>query len=92
MTVGNLQNGISKLINTATTTAVKATQGSMIGIFCTSSTAGTVAIYDDPSTTNNKVLDTTTLAAATYYPLPISMANGMTIVTGGTINIAVIYN
>lgn len=60
------------------------------GVFCSSSTSGTLTIYDDASTgTTTKMVDTFTLVAGQYFPLPFSATNGLNFVIGGTASITV---
>lgn len=66
--------------------------GILGGVFCSSSTAGTLTIYDDAATgTTTKIVDTFTLVAGTWYPLPLGVANGIYCVVGGTASITVAY-
>lgn len=63
---------------------------SIAGVFCSSSTSGTLTIYDDASTgTTTKVVDTFSLTAGTWYPLPFSVASGVNVVIGGTASVTV---
>lgn len=60
------------------------------GVFCSSSTAGTCTIYDDIATgTTTKIVDTFSLVAGTFYPLPFFAKNGVNVVIGGTAAITV---
>lgn len=62
--------------------------GIMAGVFCSSSTAGTLTIYDDAATgTTTKIVDTFTLVPGTWYPLPFAYANGLNLVLGGAASI-----
>lgn len=62
------------------------------GVFCSSSTAGTLAIYDDAAAgTTTKIVDTFTLVAGTWYPLPFAVAKGINLVIGGTAQITLAY-
>lgn len=55
------------------------------GVFCSSSTAGTLAVYDSSATgTAKKIVDTFTLVAGQYYKLPFYAADGLYFVVGGT--------
>jgi len=65
---------------------------SLLGIFASTSTVGTVTIYDSASnTTTAKVIDTVTLTAGTWYPMPISTTSGVYIVVGGTLSATVVF-
>lgn len=60
--------------------------GIMAGIFVSSTTAGTVTIYDDPATgTTTKIVDTVTLAVG-WNPMPFAFSKGLNIVVGGTLS------
>lgn len=64
----------------------------LLGIFVSSSTVGTVTIYDSATTTTTtKVVDTVTLTAGTWLPMPIGFASGVYIVVGGTLSATVVY-
>lgn len=64
----------------------------LLGIFVSASTSGTVTIYDSASTTTTtKVIDTVTLAAGTWYTMPIGFASGIYIVVSGTLSATVVY-
>ena len=90
MALGNLEVGIPKQITASGN--IKSGQGAMLGILCSASTAVTVAIYDDASTgTTTKLVDTVTLTAGQYLMMPLTFANGLNIVVGGTLSATVIY-
>lgn len=60
------------------------------GIFCSTSTAGTVTVYDDASTgTATKMVDTFSLVPGQYFPLPFGASAGLNVVIGGTASITV---
>jgi hypothetical protein len=64
----------------------------LLGILVSSSTVGTVTIYDSATTTTTtKVVDTVTLTAGTWLPMPIGFASGVYIVVGGTLSATVVY-
>lgn len=65
----------------------------LLGIFVSSSTVGTVTIYDSATTTTTtKVVDTTVaLTGGTWVPMPIAFASGIYIVVGGTLSATVVY-
>ena len=78
--------------NISVTSNVCAADGIMAGVFCSSSSSGTLAIYDDAATgTTTKIVDTFNLVAGTWYPLPFAVANGIYCVIGGTASITVGY-
>ena len=64
----------------------------LLGILVSGSTVGTVTIYDSATTTTTtKVVDTVTLTAGTWLPMPIAFASGIYIVVGGTLSATVVY-
>jgi hypothetical protein len=65
----------------------------LLGIFVSSSTAGTVTIYDSATTTTTvKVIDTTAaLTGSTWIPMPIAFASGVYVVVGGTLSATVVF-
>jgi nitrogenase subunit NifH len=65
----------------------------LLGIFVSSSTLGTVTIYDSATTTTStKVVDTTVaLTGGTWIPIPVAFASGIYIVVGGTLSATVVY-
>lgn len=66
--------------------------GIMSGVFCSSSSSGTLTIYDDAATgTTNKIVDTFPLVAGTFYPLPIAFSAGLNLVVGGTASFTLLY-
>lgn len=65
--------------------------GILGGIFVSSTTSGTVTIYDDPATgTATKIVDTVTLAVG-WNPMPFAFSKGLNIVVGGTLSATVGY-
>ncbi len=61
--------------------ATQAAQGRLLGIFCSSSSSGTVLIQDGAG---NTLVPVFTAVAATYYKLPLTAYNGLVITFGGT--------
>lgn len=79
------------LISGGTSTAIKTSQGVIGDVFFSSSTSGTVTIYDGLSATGTKIIDTFTGAAATKYEFRIGCATGIFIVTTGTLSATVLW-
>jgi hypothetical protein len=64
----------------------------LLGIFASSSTVGTVTVYDSATTTTAaKVIDTVTLTAGVWYPMPVAVASGLYIVVSGTLSATVVF-
>lgn len=79
------------------TTQIKSQPGKIKGIFVSSTTSGTLAVYDSEiGATTRPVITTFTPAAATMYNLSgddggISLSKGLYIVVANTISCTVIY-
>lgn len=70
----------------SSSTNVLASDGVLLGIFVSTSTSGTVTIYDSATTTTTtKLVDTTGTLSVGWYPIPITFTNGCYIVIGGTL-------
>lgn len=90
MAIGNLQAGAFRQL--AATANIKSSQGALLGFFVSSSTAGTIAIYDDTATgTTTKILDTFTPAGLGWFDLPAAFATGCYVVIGGTMQVTLVY-
>ena len=90
MAIPNLQIGQYK--NLTASANVKSTDGALIGVFCATSSSGTLSLYDSASTTTTTpIVATFNLTAATYYPIPVGYDLGLYAVIGGTANVTLIY-
>lgn len=71
-----------------TATANKATgPGTIVGIWVSATTSGTLALYDSATTaTTVKLMDTTTFSAVGFYPFPAKYGSGVYAVVGGTLS------
>ena len=79
------------ILTDAATYSLKASRGKLAKLIVSSvGTTWTIAIYDDPSTTNNQVYAYATADGKVNLDLQIPMANGITIVSGGTAGLATI--
>lgn len=75
--------------NIKATAAIAITPGiTLIGIFVSAASATpTITVYDDATGgTTNKIVDTFTPTAATFYPLYLNSVNGWTIAISGTVS------
>ena len=65
---------------------------SLLGIFVSSSSSGTITIYDSATTTTTtKVIDTVSVSAGTWYPIPVGTTAGIYIVVGGTLSATAVF-
>jgi hypothetical protein len=67
-------------------TFILATRGgaSLVSVFCSSSSSGTVTVYDAATGSGTPIVPVFTAAAATSYNLPAACGTGLTVVLGGT--------
>jgi hypothetical protein len=91
MAIGALNVGSPRLVTSSGN--VMPRPGALLGIFCSTSTGGTVAVYDDPSTgTATQIVGTITLASGTWYNLPMTFAQGCNLVVAGAAVITVVVS
>jgi hypothetical protein len=71
---------------------VKATDGELVGILVSTSTALTLKVWDSLSATGTAIVETTgTLSAGAYIPMPANFGTGCYVTIGGTGTITVFY-
>lgn len=59
--------------------------GYLLGIWCSSTSSGTIAVYDDAATgTTTNIIPTTTIAGVGWNPMPFQFQKGANVVIGGT--------
>lgn len=80
----------------AATNQVKVGAGKLFGIFVSSTTSGTLAVYDSAtaSTSDPKIANTITITAGTQYlsfPAGIWFSKGLYVVAANTIEFTVVY-
>lgn len=61
------------------------------GIFCASSTSGTVKVWDNTAASGAVCVNTFAVAAGTYYKIPAALKNGLYITIANTADITVFY-
>jgi hypothetical protein len=65
---------------------------SLLGIFVSASSSGTITIYDSATTTTTApVITVTSVTAGTWYPIPVSTTAGIYIVVGGTLSATAVF-
>ena len=75
--------------NFTATTTIKGDSRNLLGILVASSAAGTIKITDGSGAT---VVNTMSVAAATYYKIPCRIQGDMTITVGGTLDATAFYS
>jgi hypothetical protein len=74
--------------NLSATAQVRGQSGAMSGVFCNSSTAGTLTLRDGNSA-GTTIISIATLVAGTYYPVPATFRAGLHATIGGTADITI---
>lgn len=81
-----------KNISSAATTQVDTGGGTVKGVFVSSTSSGTFALYDNATgTTTNPITGTVTPTAPAFYEIDAGYGTGLVCVTAGTINCTVMY-
>lgn len=74
--------------NFTATTTIAQPGLKMLGIFCASSSAGTIKVQDGANT----VVNTFTAVAGTFYPMPAEMQTSLVLTVTGTLDATVFYS
>jgi hypothetical protein len=87
---------MANYVQLSATTQVKVGAGKLFGIFVSSSSSGTITIYDSQASSNSdpKIVDTFSVSAGTTYvniPAGLFFNKGLYIVEGGTASFTVAY-
>lgn len=80
-----------KYTNLSASAKISDTPVKLGGIFCASSSSGTIKVWDNTAASGAIVVNTFSIAAATWYPLPFILQNGCFITVGGTADITVAW-
>lgn len=59
------------------------------GVFCASSSTGTLKVWDNTAASGTVLVNTFSLVAGTWYPLPFIAKTGVFLTIGGTADITV---
>ena len=87
----NPVNETGNFRNISADTAVYSGACQLLGIFCSTSSAATVIVYDNTAASGSKIVNGMTLAGGVYYPLPASCVNGIYVDVTGTCDITVFF-
>lgn len=63
----------------------------VLGFYVNSTTAGTIILYDDASTGTSLPISGTITPAIGWNPYPVSTKSGLGVVTGGTLNVTIVF-
>lgn len=61
------------------------------GVFCASSSAGTLKIWDNTAGSGAVLVNTFSLVAGTWYPLPFIAKTGVFLTVGGTADFTIAW-
>lgn len=93
MAIGSIECGTSVPISAST--QIKTSQGALINIIVSSTTAGTFALYDTPNATVGAptlIMDTVTpTSSGQSITIRAAFATGLYVVITGTLKISVVY-
>lgn len=89
MAIGNLAPGNPMLITS--TTLLIPRDGALAGFFCSTTSSGTVQLYDSATAaTNNAITGVVTLTAGSWYSFNALYRNGLYVVVTGTATVTFI--
>ena len=78
--------------NLSSSALVRTGKAQIGGILCASSSSGTVKVWDNTSAATTVVVNTMSLTAGQFYPIPASVGTGIYVTIGGTADITVFWN
>jgi hypothetical protein len=76
-------------VNLSASAAARAGRGSLLGIFCASSSAATCKVWDNTAASGSIIANTFTLVGGVFYPLPFDFQTGCFVTITGTADITV---
>lgn len=89
MAMANFPVGTYK--NITATANIMPTDGCLLGVFCSTTSSGTIQFYDSATTsTATPITGAITLTAGTWYYIPTTVLSGVYAVIGSTANVTVI--
>lgn len=75
-------------VNKTSSGAVATGSAALLGVFCSSSSSGTLKLYDNAAAASGTVVvNTFSLTAGQFYTIPASLANGLYATIGGTADV-----
>ena len=84
-----MMNEVGSPKNLSASAIVATDAGKMLGVFCASSSSGTLKLWDNTAASGTVIVNTFNLTAATFYEIPASFANGCYATIGGTADISI---
>ena len=80
-----------KYTNLSASALIKEGSARLIGVFCASSSSGTLKIWDNTAASGAILVNTFSLTGATYYPIPALARTGIFLTIGGTADITLFW-
>ncbi|MBP7662287.1 MAG: hypothetical protein KA770_00260 [Shewanella sp.] len=80
-----------KYTNLSASAQIAVGQVRLGGIFCASSTSGTVKVWDSTAASGDICVNTFAVTAGTYYPIPALLKTGCYITIANTADITVMW-
>lgn len=87
----NIVNEALDFVNLSASAQVKSGPGIIAGIFCASSSSGTCKVWAQTTAAVPVLVNTFSLTAGTWYPIPARFSAGLYVTIGGTADITVFY-
>ncbi len=84
--------GADQYANISSSALVSGTPGNLLGVFCASSSGGTLKLWDQTSAGVPVLVNTFSLIAGTWYPIPVRFKTALYATIGGTADITVAYS
>lgn len=78
--------------NLSASAQVKGSGGVLSGIFVASSSSGTLKVWDNTAGSGTVLVNTFSVTAGTWYPLPFAFGKGCYVTLGGTADFTVSYS
>jgi hypothetical protein len=72
--------------------AVLPRPGSILGFYVSSTTSGTLVLYDNASAASGNQITGTITPAIGWHPLPLNLGKGLYATVGGTISVTFVVN
>jgi hypothetical protein len=86
---GSCEVGVFK--NLTASANVKPNEGFLLGFYVNSTSAGTIQLYDDPSTGTTTPMSGVITPAIGFHRFPAAFATGLNVVIGSTLNVTMFY-
>jgi len=83
--------GGASYANITSTGSVKGSAGTLVGVFVASSSSGTIKLWDNTSAATTILVNTFSVSAGTWYPLPFKFGTGLFATIGGTLDCTFSY-